>query len=220
MIGLIAGIYSLLGVLLSCCILRIKLIPSILTPYQLRLQTKYASYPWLELISALGAFCIGWRYSLSWQSASGLVLTQGLLILALIDAEHLILPDSLIAFLWLLGLVVNLFNVWVPLQSAVLGCAIAYSILSIFSAIYYQCTGRIGLGQGDVKLFSVLGMWLGWSELLNVLCIASFTGLLWTMVQVCLHKRSYEAPIPFGPFLSLGGWLSLLGLSAYLDIFL
>jgi len=50
-----------------------------------------------------------------------LLLTWGLLAMSMIDVDHQLLPDILVLPLLWLGLILNNFGVFVPLNSALLG---------------------------------------------------------------------------------------------------
>jgi prepilin signal peptidase PulO-like enzyme (type II secretory pathway) len=170
-------------------------------------------YPLLEALSALVTMTVTWYFPADgWLLVSALMFSWGLLTLAIIDIEHLILPNSIVYFLGILGLGCNYLQWWVSWSEALLGAGIAYSSLGLVATIYYRITGRIGLGGGDVKLFSMLGAWLGWKALPTVLLIATLSGSLWACGLLFLKRHNYDTPIPFGPFLALGAyWVLLVG---------
>ncbi len=71
-------------------------------------------------------------------------------------------------------------------------------------ALYFVSHG--GMGEGDVKLAAVLGLWLGVEQglacLLFAFCMASIYG-----VGILLKKSDHTGMIPFGPFLSIGAFV-------------
>lgn len=66
-----------------------------------------------------------------------------------------------------------------------------------------------GVGQGDVKLAGAIGLWLGWPAMLPGLGMAFLTGGL-AAVYLLLRGHSLQARLPFGPFLSAGGYAGFL----------
>ena len=71
------------------------------------------------------------------------------------------------------------------------------------------------MGYGDFKLLSMIGAWLGWEVLPmgSAHCV-----LVWFIGWFHTSSRrlsTYHQPIPFGPFLALGGVLMLYGLMIY-----
>ena len=65
------------------------------------------------------------------------------------------------------------------------------------------------MGYGDFKLLAGLGACLGWQSLPLILLIASLTGTVVGITLILLKKHSREQPIPFGPYLAMGGALTL-----------
>ena len=68
------------------------------------------------------------------------------------------------------------------------------------------------MGNGDFKLVAALGAWLGWQALPTVILISSILGLSYALFQIRLGKLSKKQAIPFGPFLSIGGCVTLMGI--------
>ncbi|WP_299316661.1 A24 family peptidase, partial [uncultured Halomonas sp.] len=71
-------------------------------------------------------------------------------------------------------------------------------------------TGKEGMGYGDFKLMAALGAWLGWQALPLLLILSAGIGaVIGILVQLAL-PRLRGAPLPFGPYLALAGWVALL----------
>ena len=71
-------------------------------------------------------------------------------------------------------------------------------------------TGKDGLGQGDLKLLAMLGAWTGWQALATIIFLSSLLGSLVGLYLVFVRRRQRSAPISFGPYLALAGWLNLV----------
>ena len=70
-----------------------------------------------------------WLFGFGWQAAAAAILGWSLVALAMIDIRHQLLPDNItIPVLWL-GIAVNLFHVFVPLNEAVIGDMLGYLVL-------------------------------------------------------------------------------------------
>jgi leader peptidase (prepilin peptidase)/N-methyltransferase len=99
-----------------------------------------------------------------------------LLLAALIDLDHLYLPDGVTALAGLLALVPPLTGQigWgTVLAGAGLFAGVA---LAVRAAVSWR-TGREAMGLGDVKLFAVAGLWLGPAALAPFLLLAGIGGL-------------------------------------------
>ncbi|WP_164555930.1 prepilin peptidase, partial [Pseudomonas viridiflava] len=92
-----------------------------------------------------------------WQAAAMLVLSWGLLAMSLIDADHQLLPDSLVLPLLWLGLIVNAFGLFTSLSDALWGAAAGYLTLWSVFWLFKLVTGKEGMGYGDFKLLAMLG---------------------------------------------------------------
>jgi leader peptidase (prepilin peptidase)/N-methyltransferase len=75
--------------------------------------------------------------------------------------------------------------------------------------LFKLLTGKEGMGFGDFKLLAALGAWLGWKMLLPIVLAASFSGALLGIALILFAGHDRARPIPFGPWLSLGGVICL-----------
>ncbi len=66
------------------------------------------------------------------------------------------------------------------------------------------------MGYGDFKLLAALGAWLGWQYLPIVVLLSSMVGLVFGLIQLRLQSKGKEHTFPFGPYLSIAGWISLI----------
>jgi leader peptidase (prepilin peptidase)/N-methyltransferase len=69
----------------------------------------------------------------------------------------------------------------------------------------------------------MIGMWLGWQNVLLTILIASAIGTLIGAIVIITQDLRKQQPIPCGPFLAVGGAISLFFgksiLSTYLGWF-
>jgi len=133
-----------------------------------------------------------------------------LVLLALLDARHLWLPDRVTLPLIVLGLGVESALPWPDLSQRVLGCALGWAALEGLRRGYRWLRGREGLGGGDPKLLAAIGAWLGISALPEVVLIAAIAGLGWATVQAARGRPAGgTAPIAFGTMLALAALIRL-----------
>ncbi len=167
-------------------------------------------YPMVELASGALAVLVVMHMGVGWQALAALLLSWALLALTAIDLDHQLLPDVITLPLLWLGLLVNTQEVFATLSDAVLGAVAGYLVLWSVYWLFRLSTGREGMGYGDFKLLAALGAWFGWTMLPPLLLIASFSGALYGSLAVLRRRQAREAPFPFGPFLALAGWVTLL----------
>ena len=167
-------------------------------------------YPLVELAAALAAAGLIWYFGTSWTALAAFVFLCTGICIALIDIEHLLIPDVLTYPLIAAGLVANGAGIFASFPDAALGSVSGFiSLWAVYQGILVA-TKREAIGYGDFKLFAAIGAWLGWQALPFVLFLACVAG---SVVGIGLRIAGRIGPgdrFPFAPFLVLGGVLMLL----------
>jgi leader peptidase (prepilin peptidase)/N-methyltransferase len=162
-------------------------------------------YPLVE--AATAGLCVG--AVLAHSSAAGLALSVALILVlvpaAVIDFEHRIIPNRLNAAgaLIALGLGLGLDAAGEPERLLAAACAGGFLLVA---ALAY----RGGMGMGDVKLAAVMGLFLG-RAVAAAMLIALLAGVLVGAVIIARKgaRAGRKTAVPFGPFLALGGLVSV-----------
>jgi leader peptidase (prepilin peptidase) / N-methyltransferase len=133
-----------------------------------------------------------------------------LLVLAMIDLDTYLLPDSLTLPLLWAGLLFNLFTGFTPLASAVGGAALGYMVLWLIYQLFKLATGKEGMGYGDFKLLAAIGAWLGAVSLFSVVLFASVSGIVFGLIIQTIRGKKKTDAFPFGPCLVMGAlaWMA------------
>lgn len=169
-----------------------------------------ARYPSIELATMILSVVVATHFGVTMATCWVLVLTWVLIALTMIDYDHMLLPDQLTLPLVWLGLLININGLFVSLDTAVLGAVIGYmSLFSVFWA-FKLITGKEGMGYGDFKLVAVFGAWFGWQLLPLLILMASVVGAIVGISLMVFKKHKREQAIPFGPYLAISGWITLL----------
>lgn len=167
-------------------------------------------YPLVELSTMLLSLVIAHQFGATFETLLLLILTWGLICLTLIDLDHMLLPDQITLPLLWLGLLVNINGTFVSLTDAVIGAAVGYmSLFSVFW-LFKLLTGKEGMGFGDFKLLALFGAWLGWQLLPILILMASVVGAIVGISLIVFKNHKREQAIPFGPYLAVAGWITLL----------
>lgn len=172
------------------------------TPISLR-------YPMIELLTGILAGLIAWKFGVSGFALAAFVFTFSLIALTFIDFDTQLLPDDITLPLLWLGLLFNIGGGFTDLQSAVIGAAAGYLSLWTIFWIFKIVTGKEGMGYGDFKLLAAIGAWFGWQLLPAVILLSSVAGSVIGIGLIILAKQGREVPMPFGPYLALGGIAAL-----------
>jgi len=168
-----------------------------------------ARYPVVELLSGALAGYIAWRYGPGLAMLGALIFAWAMIALAFIDLDTFYLPDNITLPLLWAGLLFNLGGVFTDIGSAVIGAAAGYVILWTVFWAYKLATGKEGMGYGDFKLLAAIGAWLGWTMLPLVILLSSFVGAIIGVALIVFARHGRNVPIPFGPYLAMGGLVAL-----------
>ena len=177
-------------------------------------------YPVVEVLTAILTLAVVATLGFTWLAGAALVFTWTMIALTFIDYDTQLLPDQITLPLLWVGLIVNLQGGFVGLSAAVVGALLGYLFLWSTYWAFKLVTGKEGMGYGDFKLFAAIGAWVGWQMLPATILIASAVGLLYALTLGVLGKRETSQPIPFGPFLAVAGWVSLVARDTLLPLFL
>ena len=162
-------------------------------------------YPVVEAVTASLWVLCGLQFGVSNALAGAMFLTAVLVVLTVIDLDHQLLPDSLTLPLVWIGLLFNIDNTFVSLESAVLGAVFGYLCLWTVFWLFKIVTGKEGMGHGDFKLLAALGAWFGLAALPTIVLLSSLVGAVLGVVLIVTGKQDRETPMPFGPFLAGAG---------------
>ena len=177
-------------------------------------------YPLVEALTGALSGYIAWRFGFGWQTLAALVFAWAMIALAFIDLDTFYLPDDITLPLVWLGLLVNMGGVFVDLQSAVVGAVAGYLVLWAVFWGYKLATGKDGMGYGDFKLLAAIGAWLGWKMLPVVILLSSFVGATVGISMIVFARHGRNVPIPFGPYLVMGGLIGMFWGDALLRYYL
>lgn len=134
-----------------------------------------------------------------------LFLASVLIFLAAYDFLYYEIPDEVVlpslGFIWIGSL---LSFTPTPLASS-LGILLGGSAFALLVLI---SQGR-WLGGGDIRFAALLGGFLGPLGLLIAIFLASLSGVIIGGGLILTKRKKLSSPIPFGPLLALGGFLSL-----------
>jgi len=169
-----------------------------------------ARYPIVEAITALLSLVIAYSFGATEHALLYIFVTWILVALTFIDIDHMLLPDQLTLPLVWLALIAAVMGITINTSDAIVGAACGYlSLWSVFW-LFKLLTGKEGMGYGDFKLLAVFGALLGWQSLLTIILLSSVVGAIIGIALLSIQGKDKATPIPFGPYLAIAGWITLL----------
>ncbi len=179
-----------------------------------RCQTPYSfRYPLVEFLTALLFFLVYRQFSrgeiINIQVFEYIFFVWGLVVVSMIDFDHMILPDVFTLSGIVVGMVFSFFSpdrsFWEALGGVLFGGGIFWGI----AYMYYIWRGEDGIGGGDIKLTAWIGAVLGWQSIPFVVLSSSILGSVVGLALVFKTKAGWKLKIPYGPYLALGAILYL-----------
>ncbi|MGF1709243.1 A24 family peptidase [Vibrio kagoshimensis] len=168
-------------------------------------------YPLVELLTATSCLVIASHFGFSYYAVALLFFTFVLIAATFIDLDTMLLPDQLTLPLMWSGIALALFGISpISLQDSVIGAMAGYLCLWSVYWVFKLLTGKDGMGFGDFKLLAALGAWLGWQHLPLIILLSSLVGLVFGLIQLRLKQQGIDKAFPFGPYLAIAGWVSLI----------
>lgn len=131
------------------------------------------------------------------------LLSSGLIITSFIDLDNYLIPDSGIILI-----AAGSFG-WSTIRGNFpFNLLDALIILAIFSLFFFIANKfkKDSFGFGDVELFSCLALGISLIGTLFAVLIASLAGIVYYLI-ISRKNGSKNKLLPFGPFISLGGYI-------------
>lgn len=193
-------------------------------------QTKISSrYPLVEAATGIVFVLVFLRFGYSLETVGYCAFLAWLLSLSLIDLDTMTLPAALTKSGLVLGLVFQGIIGWHLAQGqgvanqlmfGVGGAVMGIWLLEIIALLGAMMLGQQAMGDADGKLMATIGAWIGWKYVLVSSFIACGVGSIIGGGAIALGIIGKKQPMPFGPFLALGGALSLFFGEAIIDAYL
>lgn len=143
------------------------------------------------------------------------VLVGLLFAIALVDLEAFEVPNELLlaAFIsWAAFSVIELIhgrNNLLYYGKQLLSGLILGAVMLLLSLLMDSILKRDSLGGGDIKLYAVLGVYLGFAKSYELVLLSCIFGLIFALIRKMIsHNASKE--FPFGPSIASAAYLVLL----------
>ncbi len=162
-------------------------------------------YPVIELLAGL-VFTLAYaKFGLGMALVKYLIFICLLITIAMIDQEHFIIPNILVAPGVVLGLVSTALPGMPSLENTA-GAGLGAGLLFWIIWRFYPK----GMGEGDIKYALMLGFVLGWPAISVAVFLAALIGTVFGIIGIVAQGGDRNTPIPFGLYLSLGSFVALI----------
>jgi leader peptidase (prepilin peptidase)/N-methyltransferase len=156
-------------------------------------------YPIMELLTGVmfvtAPLVIGW----SGELVVALTLISMFMIIIVSDIHYMIIPDKIL--IWFAGIFLLERIIWplTPWWDSLLGAVTGFILLLVIALV-----SKGGMGFGDVKLYALLGLVLGFKLVLLSFFLSTLYGAVLGGLALLFKIVKRRQPIPFGPFIAAG----------------
>ncbi len=158
-----------------------------------------------ELVVPVFFVFLMWHYGPSLELVLITIYTFILILVTVTDLEHRLIFNVVIMPSILFAMIAAFFTPGLAWPSAYVGGVGAFVVVYVVALL-----SRGGLGEGDVTLSTFLGFILGFPIVILSITFGVFLGGIVAVFLLVSGKVNLKTFIPYGPFLTITGWIMLI----------
>lgn len=169
-------------------------------------------YPLVEVLTGFVFMLVASATGFSWAMVFYLAVFSILIVIAVYDYKHKIIPDGLAFTLIALGALRLSYEYFAGFSGFGVDLWSALGLFVFFASLWFVSKGA-WMGFGDAKLALGLGLILPYCENVSAIMLSFFAGSIYGIIAIlvskvcsslCGKKFSFDHEIPFAPFMILG----------------
>ena len=165
----------------------------------------------VELVTSLFLVLLWERFDLSCKLLYAIAVCLFFLLIAIMDLRHRLVLNVLVYPVAAATLLTH---------SILLGGGTLATLLGgVFGLAPFLAAALLkpeGVGVGDVKLAALIGLMVGFPDVITALLVAVLTGGVAALVLLLIRHWKLESQMPYAPFLCLGAMFSLICAPSFL----
>lgn len=171
---------------------------------------------------------LSWGNWVFWVASAIWILVLMLLVLAfIIDLRHYVIPNSVSALIFVLGIIWIALGNWQGFFSSSFDGSFLRSFSGIFPVIGSFWISRLvgllfgsvfflliiilskgrAMGMGDVKLMGAVGLIFGWPDIVIIVALSFIIGLFVSLILMAFKLKKVSDRIPFGPLIVVSSFI-------------
>ena len=174
-------------------------------------------YPIVEILNAILYIAIYLKFGFTLNLFKFCLFASLLIVIGFIDFKTKYVYNSTVVFGVVSGILFAVLE-WIETKSIpwnyVAGAFIGFGI------IYLIVVLTRGMGEGDIDIALICGLFLGIKGILVTLFLAIILGGIVATIILIFKLKERKAEIAFGPYLAIGGIIACLYGSRLIDIYL
>ncbi|MFJ7826926.1 prepilin peptidase [Psychrobacillus sp. NPDC096623] len=155
-------------------------------------------YPVMELVTGLLFAFAYYQLGFTMELVVALLFISLLVIITVSDIAYMLIPDNILLFFLVPLIGLRVLEPLSPWWDSMIGAFVGFGLLFLIAVV-----SKGGMGGGDIKLFFVIGLVLGWIPTLLTLFLASVIGTVVGAISLRRTRQGRKTPIPFGPSIAV-----------------
>ncbi|MFA5052309.1 MAG: prepilin peptidase [Patescibacteria group bacterium] len=161
-------------------------------------------YPLVELMTAAGFIAVLWKFDVSATLLVYCLYTCLLMIIFVFDLRYYLILDRVSIPAVIIAGVLSAIVLHISVASLFIGAVIGGG----FFLIQFLVSRGKWIGGGDIRLGVLMGVMLGWPQILVALVIAYFIGSVIGVGLIVSRRKKWQSQVPFGTFLSVATFIT------------
>ncbi|OZM57865.1 prepilin peptidase [Lottiidibacillus patelloidae] len=153
-------------------------------------------YPTVELLTGLLYAYAAYSIGIEWELLAAFLLISLGMVIIVTDISYMLIPNKILLFFAIVIIPIRVLSPLTPWWDAIVGAIVGFVLLYFVAVV-----SKGGMGGGDVKLFAVLGLFLGLKGVLLTFFLSTFIGAVFGIIGLISGKIKRKQAIPFGPYI-------------------
>ena len=160
-------------------------------------------YPVVEALTGALFVYVLCRHGVTAESFFIAFFFCSMIVAAFIDFSFQVIPDVISVPGIVLGIVYQIIRG--DFLIGLVGMIFGGGLILLIRVIGGKAYKKEVMGLGDVYLTAMIGAFVGFPYIIPAIFVAALVGAIIGIIFIISTHQSRESPIPFGPFLGLGG---------------
>lgn len=203
-----------IGTILSALLLTVSIL--VLGGYTIRSRME-RPIAWGRLVLLDLPFVLGITVLLLWAGMDAAyilrvsILSSFLPLVAVIDHREMIIPNRILLWMltyWGLAMALQIWQMGYPNPNVLLDFILGGLIGA--SPLLVRLVSKGGIGMGDIKLFAIVGLYVGKQDILRAMFLSLVIALFVLLGRKLRKKLEKKQEVSFGPFVAAGTMLMVV----------
>jgi len=151
-------------------------------------------YPLMELVTGILFAFAYHQLGFSYELIVAILFISLLVIITVSDLAYMLIPNKILLLFAILLAAARFLSPLDPWWDSITGAVLSFLLLLAVAIL-----SKGGMGGGDIKLFFVIGIVLGFIHSLLTLFIAAVIGAITGTIVLKKTVKGKKTPVPFGP---------------------